>query len=121
MKSCPRLIGRAALSLAVLLAGVRSLRAQGVTTAALQGTVTAEGAGTAVDAARVELKSLQTGQTFIADTRSNGRYSFENVTPGSGYQLTVRAIGFLPSVQQGLTLEHREQRFVWEVVSLRRA
>ncbi len=104
MKSCPRLIGRAALSLAVLLAGVRSLSAQGVTTAALQGTVTAEGAGTVVDAARVELKSLQTGQTFIADTRSSGRYSFENVTPGSGYQLTVRAIGFLPSVQQGLTL-----------------
>ena len=77
---------------------------QGVTTAAIQGTVTQEGAVTPVDAARIELKNPQTGQTFVANTRSNGRYSFENVTPGSGYQLTVRAIGFLPVVQQGLTL-----------------
>jgi hypothetical protein len=53
---------------------------------------------------RVELKSLQTGQSFTTNTRSNGRYSFENVTPGSGYQLTIRAIGFLPQVQQGLVL-----------------
>ena len=66
--------------------------------------MTAEGTGAAVDAARVELKSLQTGQTFVANTGSDGRYTFENVTPGSGYQLTMRAIGFLPTVQQGLTL-----------------
>ena len=104
MKNCTRLIGRAVLSLVVLLPAARSLSAQGVTTAALQGTVTAEGTGAAVDAARVELKSLQTGQTFVANTGSGGRYTFENVTPGSGYQLTVRAIGFLPTVQQGLTL-----------------
>ena len=53
-----------------------------MTTAAIQGTVTTEGTGTAVEAARVELKSLQTGQIFTTNTRSNGRYSFENVTPG---------------------------------------
>ena len=79
----------------------RAAQAQGVTTAAIQGTVTTDGAGTAVDAARVELKSLQTGQSFTTSTRSNGRYSFENVTPGSGYQLTVRAIGFLPRCSRG--------------------
>lgn len=104
MKRCSRLFGRAAVALGILLAGAGSLQAQGVTTAAIQGTVTTEGTGTAIDAARVELKSLQTGQTFSTNTRSNGRYSFENVTPGPGYQLTIRAIGFLPQVQQGLTL-----------------
>ena len=104
MNRCIRQAGLAALALVVLPCGVQSLSAQGVTTAALQGTITGEGAGTGVDAARVELKSLQTGQSFATTTRSNGRYNFENITPGSGYQLTVRAIGFLPSVQQGLTL-----------------
>lgn len=102
--SCRPLLGQLSLCV-VLLAGVtQSLRAQGVTTAALQGTVTEEGTGTAIDAARIELKSMQTGQVFSTSTRSNGRYSFENVTPGSNYQVTVRAIGYLPTVQQGLTL-----------------
>ncbi len=104
MKRCSYLLRRAAVAFGFLLAGAGSLQAQGVTTAAIQGTVTTEGTGTAIDAARVELKSMQTGQTFSTNTRSNGRYSFENVTPGPGYQLTIRAIGFLPQVQQGLTL-----------------
>jgi outer membrane receptor protein involved in Fe transport len=104
MKRCTRPIRRVALSLLLLLAGARLASAQGVTTAAIQGTITEDGTGTAIDAARVELKSIQTGQTFAATTRSNGRFSFENVTPGSNYQLTVRAIGFLPTVQQGLIL-----------------
>ncbi len=104
MKSCIRLPGHAALVLALLVGGTASLAAQGVTTAALQGTVTAQGAGTPVDAAQVELKSLLTGQSFTTNTRSNGRYSFENVTPGSGYQLTFRALGFQPQVQENLTL-----------------
>ena len=97
-------LGRAVLSLALLMAGVTAVQAQGVTTAAIQGTVSTEGTGVAVEGAQIELKSLQTGQSFRTTTRSNGRYSFENVTPGPGYQLTTRAIGFLPQVQQGLTL-----------------
>jgi len=104
MKCCTRPMVRAVLSLAFLVGGAGAVQAQGVTTAALQGTVTTDGTGAAVEGARVELKSLQTGQTFTTNTRSNGRYSFENVTPGSGYQLTIRAIGFLPQVQQGLAL-----------------
>ncbi len=104
MKCCTSSMVRAALSLAVLVGGAGAVQAQGVTTAALQGTVTTDGTGAAVEGARLELKSLQTGQSFTTSTRSNGRYSFENVTPGSGYQLTIRAIGYLPQVQQGLAL-----------------
>ena len=49
-------------------------------------------------------RACRRDSSFTTNTRSNGRYSFENVTPGPGYQLTIRAIGFLPQVQQGLTL-----------------
>ena len=105
MNRCTRPAGLAALVLVALLGGARGLtRAGGHHGGTAGHRDPVEGAGTGVDAARVELKSLQTGQAFTTTTRSNGRYNFENITPGSGYQLTVRAIGYLPSVQQGLTL-----------------
>src|SRR5262245_44835939 len=73
-----RVLTRSTLTLVMVLTGAR-LHAQGVTTAAMQGTVTQEGTETAIEAARVELKSMQTGAVFTTTTRSNGRYSFENV------------------------------------------
>ncbi len=77
--------------------------AQGVTGAAVQGTVSQTDSGR-VEGARVELRSTQSGQTYTATTGSNGRYFIDNVQPGSGYTVTVTAIGFKPTTRSGLTL-----------------
>jgi hypothetical protein len=57
-----------------------------------------------IENARVELGSSETGQVFATSTRSNGRYLFENITPGRGYALTVRAIGYRPQTLENITL-----------------
>jgi outer membrane receptor protein involved in Fe transport len=89
------------LALLSLLAG--QAYSQGVTGAAVQGTVSQVDSGR-VEGARVELKSTQSGQTYTATTGSNGRYFVDNVQPGSGYTLTVSAIGFKPTTRTDLVL-----------------
>jgi len=97
-----RRVGLAFAALALFL-GARDSMAQGVTGAAVQGTVTRTDS-TLLDAAQVQLRSNQTGQTYTAGTGANGRYFIDNVQPGGGYELTVRAIGFQPSTRGEISL-----------------
>lgn len=78
--------------------------AQGVTSAGMRGMVLNAANQAPIAGARVELRSGETGQVFVSTTGSSGRYLFENVSPGSGYSLTVRAIGFRPQAVTGLSL-----------------
>jgi outer membrane receptor protein involved in Fe transport len=95
---------RAGLLVLALLSGFAGRAgAQGVTGAAVQGTV-AQIDSSRVEGARVELKSTQGGQTYTATTGANGRYFIDNVQPGPGYTLTVTAIGFKPTTRPGIVL-----------------
>ena len=98
--SFSRRVGSGVAALA-LVAG--AAHAQGVTGAAVQGTVTQADSGH-IAGAQVQLRSSRTGQSYSATTGGNGRYFIDNVQPGSGYELTVRAIGFQPSSRADLTL-----------------
>ena len=91
------------LAALLLLASAGTLQAQGVTGAAVQGTVMLVDSST-VASARVQLRNVETGQSYTANTGLNGRYFIDNVQPGSGYELTVSAIGLEPSSRGGLSL-----------------
>jgi hypothetical protein len=90
-----------ALALATGLASQAA--AQGVTSAAIVGTVMAEG-GAPVSGADVTLTKPATGEAHVVTTRSNGRYTVDNASAGGPYTLTVRAIGFQPIKVEGLNL-----------------
>jgi outer membrane receptor protein involved in Fe transport len=102
MQTIFRRVGLAFAALA-LLCGARAALAQGVTGSAVQGVVTATDSAR-VEGAQVQLRSSQTGQTYTAITGANGRYFLDNVQPGGGYELTVRAIGFRPATQGDISL-----------------
>ncbi|MBA3444957.1 MAG: TonB-dependent receptor [Gemmatimonadales bacterium] len=93
----------AILTLGLLAAGWVDANSQGVTGSAVQGRVTRSGGGGA-DGALVELRSAETGQTYTANADSEGRFFIDNVQPGTGYVLTIRAIGFRPSARPGIAL-----------------
>ncbi len=103
MRPFLRRVGPVSVALASPLLRAGDSHAQGVTGAAVQGTVTQPDSGL-VDAAQVQLRSTQTGQSYSATTGENGRYFIDNVQPGSGYELTVRAISFQPSSIGGISL-----------------
>jgi outer membrane receptor protein involved in Fe transport len=77
--------------------------AQGVIGSAVEGTVTQSGGGPA-DGAQVELVGASNGQTYRTTAGGRGRFYLDNLQPGPGYTLTVRAIGFSPVTRAGLTL-----------------
>jgi outer membrane receptor protein involved in Fe transport len=77
--------------------------AQGVTGAAVTGTITGEGVG-ALEAAEVQLRNTATGEIFTAVTGENGRYFIDNVTPGGPYTITANASGYPLSTQNGIRL-----------------
>jgi len=83
-------------------------RAQGVTTAAVAGRVTDDG-GAPVAQAELTLVNGSTGVRYRAQSRDDGRYSFEVVEVGGPYTLSVRALGYEPKTldQFSLTLSQR--------------
>jgi outer membrane receptor protein involved in Fe transport len=103
MNSYPSQLWSALLTLGLLIGGRAVAFAQGVTGSAVQGTVT-QASGDAAEGAQVELRSSQTGQVYTTTTGARGRYFLDNVQPGSGYVLTVRAIGSRPATRTGLNL-----------------
>jgi hypothetical protein len=103
MRIAPRLLTQAVAVIALTAAGAGLLSAQGVTSAAVQGRITREGGGD-VEAAIVLLINTQSGTRQQTGTRSNGRYNFENVTPGGPYTIEVRAIGFERAMKSGIML-----------------
>lgn len=87
-----------------LIAAVPAMaRAQGVTSAAVQGVITREG-GVAVEGATIVLTNTLSGITQRAVSRGNGRFLIENVEPGGPYLIEVRAIGFEPNSRTGIFL-----------------
>ena len=97
-----------AAGLAIWTAG--SLSAQGVTSAAVQGVVTQQG-GQAVEGATVIATNTQTGLRMQVQTRTGGRFTFENLTPGGPYTIEAHAVGFQPNSRTGVMLS-LGQRFV---------
>jgi hypothetical protein len=91
---------RAALLLALLMAGRRPLAGQGITTAVVQGTVTGQDS-LPIPHAVVEVTNTATGQVWRVETSDAGRYFFGMVTIGGPYRIAVRAIGFGPAARTG--------------------
>jgi hypothetical protein len=93
------------LTLAVLAVTFlpRLASAQGVTTAAIHGTVLAEG-GSPLAGATVRLTHLLDGRRWEVGTRSNGAYLFEDVAVGGPYRIEAQALGFAPEARTGITL-----------------
>ena len=114
MKSCSRRAGLVFAAVAAFAPGV--VGAQGVTGSAVQGSVTQPDSGR-VGGAQVQLRSSQTGQAYVATTGDNGRYFLDNIQPGGGYVLTVRAIGFQPATRADISLS-LGQRLTTDVVLL---
>jgi hypothetical protein len=97
--------------LALLLVALvpRLLAAQGVTTAAIQGTVTRED-GSRIDGATVRVTNESNGRRWEVVTRA-GRFFLEDVAIGGPYRIEARALGFAPEIRRGMVLA-LGQRFV---------
>jgi len=87
----------------VVAAGEREALAQGVTGAALVGTVTQE-AGGPIDGAQVQARNASTGDTFTATTNAAGEYSLDNLPPGGPYVVTAIAPGYVSTKETGVQL-----------------
>ncbi|HUL71370.1 MAG TPA: carboxypeptidase regulatory-like domain-containing protein [Gemmatimonadales bacterium] len=107
MRAAPQ---RIASLLVLLLAVVRPLAGQAVTTAIVQGTVAGQDSGPIANAV-VEVTNTATGQFWRVETSDAGRYFFGTVAIGGPYQVGVRAIGFVSVVKTGILL-NAGQRFV---------
>jgi len=103
MRRAGRFLGYLALVLGVTLAGASNAAAQGVTSAAVQGRVTATRGP--VGGAIVALTNASTGVRQQVTTNASGRYNLENVPPGGPYTIEVRAIGFQPATAPGIMLQ----------------
>jgi hypothetical protein len=91
------------LLLVALLAGAGSALAQGVTTAALSGTVSGT-AGNRLAGATVVAVHTPTGTRYSALTRSDGRFSIPGMRVGGPYEVAVTFIGFERQVRDNVTL-----------------
>ncbi len=81
----------------------RLLAAQGVTTAAIQGTVAADDRSP-IAGAIVWVTNVLNGRRWQVETRSDGRYLIEDVDVGGPYRIEVRAVGFASETSNGIVL-----------------
>ena len=88
----------------------RLLTAQGVTTAAIQGTVV-EDDRSPIAGATVWVTNVLNGRRWEVATRSTGRYLLEDVEVGGPYRIEVRAVGFGSETWNGIVLR-LGQRFI---------
>ena len=88
------------LALAVLH---RLLAAQGLTTAAIQGTVVGEDSSP-IAGILVRVTNASNGRRWEITTPSSGRYVLEDVAIGGPYRVEVRALGFAPQTRAGMVL-----------------
>lgn len=101
-KSFVKLIALAAVALGLLSSPAAF--AQGTTTSAVTGTVTAA-SGSPVAGASVVLVHEPTRSRVEATTRESGRYNFSNLRPGGPYTLTVSAEGQKDHTESSLYLD----------------
>jgi hypothetical protein len=97
-----RWLGLAAAAVLLLVSG-RQGAAQGLTTGAISGTVTDDGARP-LENAQVEIRNLATGFRSGAITRANGRYFVQGLTVGGPYSVTVRLLGYSPVTRSDLSV-----------------
>jgi Carboxypeptidase regulatory-like domain len=84
------------------------LTAQGVTGAAVQGTVVSADS-VPLEAAVVEVTNASTGERWRTVTRSKGRYFLENLSVGGPYRIAVRTVGFQPAQADSVFLSLGER------------
>src|SRR4029077_12564959 len=86
-----------------VLAPVGAATAQGVTSAAVAGRVT-DDAGAPIVGAEVTVANPATGARAARRSGEDGRFFFENLTPGGPYTIAVHALGFGPEKVDSVTL-----------------
>lgn len=79
------------------------LVAQGITTAAVQGTVT-QADGSPIAHGTVSLVNLSTGRRWEVATHSAGGYVIEDAGVGGPYRIEARALGYTSEVRSGVIL-----------------
>ena len=110
MQSWFRRVATATVAGALFALGAGNLFAQGVTTAAVQGTVRQE-SGAPVEGAIVTMTNRATGSRIQATSQPNGKFFIENVPVGGPYTIEARAIGFEAARRDNVMLS-LGQRFV---------
>lgn len=84
-------------------------RAQGVTTAAVNGLVTDE-RGAPVEGATVTATHLPSATQYRAITRPGGAYNLLNLRIGGPYRVVVQIIGFQPAIEENVFLTLGQSR-----------
>jgi hypothetical protein len=102
---------RAAIWLSLALCGAGRAAAQGVTGAAIQGTI-GSADSSAVQDATVLVTNGSTGERWQTAATGNGHYFVEHLSVGGPYSVEVRAIGFAPARQDGIILSLGERHTV---------
>src|SRR5437764_7020406 len=87
----------------VVLAPVRAMTAQGVTTAAVAGVVT-DSSGAPLDGARVIAVHRPSGTEYAAVTRADGRFTIPGMRVGGPYNVSVTVLGYRRQVQDQIQL-----------------
>jgi hypothetical protein len=99
----PRLTLRAAALVLGVVCGSPLLHAQGVTTAAINGTVSSA-KNQPLDGAQITVTNRNTGSRSQATTGANGRYYVQALEVGGPYTVSVRRIGHEPRDSSGIFL-----------------
>ena len=111
--------GRVAVLTVLFLALGRSapISAQGITTAAIRGTVRDQ-TGVGVDGALVRVVDVSTG--YFTETRvRRGSFLVQGLSTGGPYRIVIRRLGYAPQVLDGLSLALGERREIdFTLVSL---
>jgi outer membrane receptor protein involved in Fe transport len=89
--------------LALTIGAVGRLDAQGVTTAAVTGTVTDQNGGP-LAGFQVVITHGSTGATAGVLTRADGRYFLPGLQPGGPYTIRVEGLGYASEIREGVTL-----------------
>ncbi len=95
----------------LLLAAAPAAHAQGVTTSALNGTVT-DDQGVSLPGVNVIAVHQPSGTRYGVATRGDGRYNLRNLRVGGPYTIQFSYIGFQPYEETGVTLALGEDRLL---------
>ncbi len=80
-----------------------AVAAQGITTAAIQGTVIGDDHAP-IGGATVQVLNQGNGRRWLVPTQSDGRFLLENVAVGGPYRIEVRTVGYRPETRTDIVL-----------------
>src|SRR3972149_2780042 len=110
------LIYMAAFVVVVSLFSVSLVFAQGVTTAAINGTVT-DANGNPLPGANVVAVHVPSGTVYGTTSRANGEYTLPGLRVGGPYTLTATFVGYQKQEQTDITLQlSQTARFDFQLV-----